>query len=222
MLVELLTVCVVVYLYLNVVYHLKTSNELAVYDLSVVNKANVDQMCALRQPFVFKSADDYLCRPPMTLTATEEVVRDTGLQYTNCYRTFVHGKCEVRLACPNAPLRVEKDHLVPRYFTESDASGCSLDLSLDVGEAVFVPAYWWYRVSGTATVVHYKTVMNELATLPDTVLHWLQAQHVVYVPASSKKPLEAPVEGLEKGPPSAPPSPPPAVGGLPSLGLGGV
>jgi len=221
MLVELLTVCVVVYLYLNVVYHLKTSNELAVYDLSVVNKANVDQMCALRQPFVFKSADDYLCRPPMTLTATEEVVRDTGLQYTNCYRTFVHGKCEVRLACPNAPLRVEKDHLVPRYFTESDASGCSLDLSLDVGEAVFVPAYWWYRVSGTATVVHYKTVMNELATLPDTVLHWLQAQHVVYVPASSKKPLEAPVEGLEKGPPSAPTAPP-AVGGLPSLGLGGV
>ena len=217
MLVEILTVCVVVYLYLNVVYHLKTSNELAVYDLSTVNKSTIDQMCALRQPFVFKSADDYLCRPPMTVTVKEVVVRDTELQYTNCYRTFIHGQCEVRLACPNAPLRVEKDHLVPKYFTASDASGCSLDVSLGVDDVVFVPAYWWYRVSGTATVVHYKTVMNELATLPDTVLHWLQTQHVVYVPASPKKPLEAPVEGLEKGPPSAPPSAPPPAGGLPGL-----
>jgi hypothetical protein len=216
MLVEILTVCVVIYLYLNVVYHLKTSNELAVYDLTVVNKSNIDQMCSLRQPFVFKSVvDDYLYRPPMTVTVKEEVVRDTELQYTNCYRTFIHGKCSVRLACPNSPLRVEKDHLVPKYYTTSDASGCSLEVSLD-DDVVFVPAYWWYRVTGTATVVHYKTAMNEFATLPDTVLHWLQRQHVVYVPKSPKQPLEAAVDGLKQSLPPAPSAPPPA-GGLSSL-----
>jgi hypothetical protein len=53
MLATLLTLCVVVFLYLHVVYYLKRSNEMDLYDVDVQSKSQLEEACGMRQPFVF-------------------------------------------------------------------------------------------------------------------------------------------------------------------------
>jgi hypothetical protein len=64
-LVTLLTICAVVFLYLHVVFHLKTSNDLEIYDLELPNKNKLEEVCNLRQPLLFDFWNDDLmkCTP---------------------------------------------------------------------------------------------------------------------------------------------------------------
>lgn len=64
-LVTLLTICAVVFLYLHVVFHLKTSNDLEIYDLELPDKNKLEEVCNLRQPLLFTYWNDELmkCAP---------------------------------------------------------------------------------------------------------------------------------------------------------------
>ena len=55
MLVTLLTICVVVFIYLHVVFQWKTSNDLEVFDMEVLpDKKRLEELCNLRQPLLFE------------------------------------------------------------------------------------------------------------------------------------------------------------------------
>jgi hypothetical protein len=49
----------------------------------------------------------------------------------------------------------------------------TIDTTLHVGECLAIPAHWWYAldISPNANLLHvsYKTIMNEIATLPTTI-----------------------------------------------------
>ena len=64
-LITLLTICAVVFLYLHVVFHLKTSNDLEIYDLELPDKNKLEEVCNLRQPLLFTYWNDELmkCSP---------------------------------------------------------------------------------------------------------------------------------------------------------------
>jgi Cupin-like domain len=53
MLVTVFTVCVVLFLYLHVTYHFKTSNDLEVFELDEYDKTKLEEVCNLRQPCSF-------------------------------------------------------------------------------------------------------------------------------------------------------------------------
>jgi len=46
--------CIVLFLYLHIQYHLKTSNELEVYTIENPSKEKLEEICDLRQPVVFE------------------------------------------------------------------------------------------------------------------------------------------------------------------------
>ena len=46
--------CVVLFLYLHIIYHLKTSNDLEVYTIESPSKDKLEQVCDLRQPVIFE------------------------------------------------------------------------------------------------------------------------------------------------------------------------
>jgi flagellar assembly factor FliW len=52
-LVTLSCVSIVVLLYLHVIYQLKTSNDLEIYEIELPNKSRLEEVCNLRQPIVF-------------------------------------------------------------------------------------------------------------------------------------------------------------------------
>ena len=45
--------CIVLFIYLHVNYHLKTSNDLEIYELDNGTKDKLEEVCELRQPFIF-------------------------------------------------------------------------------------------------------------------------------------------------------------------------
>ena len=50
--------CVVLFLYLHIQFHLKTSNELEVYELDDASKDKLEEVCDLRQPVLFNFDDE--------------------------------------------------------------------------------------------------------------------------------------------------------------------
>ena len=69
MLVTLLTICVVVFIYLHVVFQWKTSNDLEVFDMEVLpDKKRLEELCNLRQPLLFEyHNEDFMKCSPTTL-----------------------------------------------------------------------------------------------------------------------------------------------------------
>jgi len=52
-LISLLTVCTVIILYIHIVYQLKTSNDLELFELDTPTKIKLEDVCNLRQPLLF-------------------------------------------------------------------------------------------------------------------------------------------------------------------------
>ena len=52
--------CVVLFLYLHIYYHLKTSNDLEVYTIERPSKDKLEEICDLRQPVVFEFSNERL------------------------------------------------------------------------------------------------------------------------------------------------------------------
>jgi hypothetical protein len=45
--------CLVLFIYLHVLFHLKTSNDLEIYEIDEISKEKLEEICDLRQPVVF-------------------------------------------------------------------------------------------------------------------------------------------------------------------------
>jgi hypothetical protein len=60
-----IVICLVVILYLHVVFQLKTSNELEVYEIPMPNKSELERVCNLKQPVVFNYDEEVImkCTP---------------------------------------------------------------------------------------------------------------------------------------------------------------
>ena len=49
----ILIFCVVLFLYLHIIYHLKTSSDLEIYTIESPSKDKLEEICNLRQPVIF-------------------------------------------------------------------------------------------------------------------------------------------------------------------------
>ena len=45
--------CLVLFIYLHIQFHLKTSNDLEIYEIDDVSKDKLEEICDLRQPILF-------------------------------------------------------------------------------------------------------------------------------------------------------------------------
>ena len=52
--------CVVLFLYLHIYFHMKTSNDLEVYEIDQPSKDKLEEVCDLRQPVLFEYANERL------------------------------------------------------------------------------------------------------------------------------------------------------------------
>ena len=61
----LATICIVTMLYIHIVFHLKTSDDLEVFEVPMPPKSSLEDVCNFRQPVLFKYTDEQLnqCTP---------------------------------------------------------------------------------------------------------------------------------------------------------------
>jgi len=140
--------------------------------------------------------NDALLRPPMVAKIRYDLIFGapeacTKLRYSDWYRNYflvVTGEVTVKLAPPrNARfLHVEKDYLTDDFYSRANAwddvpKVKFLETVIKPGQMLFVPAYWWYsfKLGKDACIAgfQYRTLMNVVATLPDTVMGILQRQN---------------------------------------------
>lgn len=50
--------CLVLFIYLHIQFHLKTSNDLEIYELDDASKEKLEEVCDMRQPVIFNYEDE--------------------------------------------------------------------------------------------------------------------------------------------------------------------
>ena len=155
--------------------------------------------------------NDFPLRPPMVALMKYDLIfgakdATTKMKYSDHYRNFfmvVDGQVEVKLAPPRNEryLSTQKDYLHNEYYSTMNpwagepyisqeyAKVKFLTVTLKKGQTLYLPAYWWYTFKlqdGIVCSFHYKTFMNLVATLPDTIIGVMQRQNTKLVVA---KPL---------------------------------
>ena len=157
----------------------------------------------LRPPLVSKCIYDFM---------TGSIGSKTPLRYNLNYRNFYYvtsGKINIKLIPPHSSkyLYPIKDYdnfefrspvnvwdVQPEYKADFDKVKV-LDVTLNKGEIIYIPAYWWYSIEyekiSSVCAFKYRTFMNVLAITPDIVLSMLQGQNI-------KRDIAKKVETTEK------------------------
>ena len=277
--IAVLLFCLVLFLYLHIQFHLKTSNDLELYEIDYPSKEKLEEICDLRQPLIFQTKNELLnlinsqylknyntfevkvrnlkeatnennlyvtlpldasmklfeedkssmfitennndfltetglvkfikmhdpiLRPAMVSNCEYDILSGsnesiTPLRYNVNYRNYflvTEGEVEVKLIPPKYSkyLYCEYDYenfefkspfniwnIQPEYKSEFGKIK-SLDIKLDTGKIIYIPAYWWYSIRLTkktwVTSLKYRTYMNNLAILPYFSLHTLQLLNI--------------------------------------------
>jgi hypothetical protein len=151
----------------------------------------------------FKFNDSFL-RPAMVSNCYYDIMFGsknvfTPFRYEINYRNFflvTEGKVTIKLAPPQSSkyLYPERDYenfefrspvnpwkVQPQYSADFDKMKC-LDIVLNPGQTINIPAYWWYSIQfekeTCIACFRYRTYMNNAAIVPHIAMHALQLQNV--------------------------------------------
>jgi len=152
---------------------------------------------------ILNQADEFL-RPPMISNSYYDYVSGTNetttpLRYNINYRNYIcvtEGKVTLKLICPKDTkfLKEVKDYenfefrspiniwKVQDKYRDEISKIKTLDVELEKGSIIYIPAYWWYSIkfgeSASICTFQYRTYMNNVAILPEITLHFLQKQNI--------------------------------------------
>jgi len=163
------------------------------------------------------SYNDAFLRPPLVSKCIYDLMTGslgskTPLRYDLNYRNYYYvtsGKINIKLIPPHSSkyLYPIKDYdnfefrspvnvwdVQQEYKADFDKIKV-LDVTLNKGEIIFIPAYWWYSIEykklSSICTFKYRTFMNVLAISPELVLTMLQGQNI-------KRDIVKKVDGVEK------------------------
>ena len=150
------------------------------------------------------SYNDAFLRPPLVSKCIYDLMTGslgsrTPLRYDLNYRNYYYvtsGKVNIKLIPPHSSkyLYPVKDYdnfefrspinvwdVQQEYKADFDKVKV-LDVTLNKGEIIFIPAYWWYSIEyeklSSVCTFKYRTFMNVLAISPEIVLTMLQGQNI--------------------------------------------
>jgi hypothetical protein len=125
----------------------------------------------------------------------------TKLKYELNYRNYfivTQGNITIKLIPPKNKkyLFIEEDYenlefsspinvwnIQEKYKQNFEKIKC-LEINLNVGDIVHIPAYWWYSIKfnelTSITTLKYKTYMNNISILPQLFIHVLQLQNIYF------------------------------------------
>lgn len=121
----LATICIVTLLYIHVVFHLKTSDDLEVFEIQMPPKSKLEDVCNFRQPILFQYTDSLMnqCTPASLQEYNAFDVNVYGEDYEGIPVTLEQAsilfKNKVYATYHNASFLNET--MAKRYFVEMDS-----------------------------------------------------------------------------------------------------
>lgn len=149
-------------------------------------------------------SNDEFIRPYMVASCDYDIMMGTTgaftpLRYDVNYRNYycvTQGSIEMKMIPPRSskylsPVNdyenfefrspINPWNVQSMYAGEFDKVKC-LEVSLQVGQTIYIPAYWWYSIrfgkNTSVSCFRYRTYMNNIAILPKTIMYLLQNQNV--------------------------------------------
>jgi hypothetical protein len=149
-------------------------------------------------------SNDEFIRPYMVASCEYDIMMGTAggttpLRYDVNYRNYyciTQGNVEIKMIPPRSSkyLSCVNDYenfefrspinpwnVQPLYASDFDKVKC-LEVKLQVGQTIYIPAYWWYSIrfgkNTSISCFRYRTYMNNVAILPKTIMYLLQNQNV--------------------------------------------
>jgi hypothetical protein len=116
----ILIFCIVLFLYLHVYFHLKTSNDLEVYEIEQPSKDKLEEICDLRQPVLF----DYYNEGIIESCSRENILDMYGafdIKIRNV-KTIPDNETELYIPLPfTSALQAVKDDKESKYLVENNS-----------------------------------------------------------------------------------------------------
>ena len=147
----------------------------------------------------YKTINDALCPPLVTSTVYDVMFgsldHTTKLRYHTSCRNFIivtAGTISIKLAPPKNGtfFNVISNHEIGDYYSDinpwTTKKKLFISASIGVGQLIYIPAYWWYSIKlekdSRISFIHYKTIMNEVAILPNTLYGIIPRQNISLIP----------------------------------------
>ena len=140
----------------------------------------------------------------------------TRLQYKNYERNYfvvTNGSMKVKLCPPKQKkfLNEIKQYETQDFYSKidpwKDPKVHFLDCTVSKGQMIYIPPYWWYSFhlenDTRVCIVHYRTAMNVISTLPDLLRGYIQKQNI-----TRREPLASSGESHKEEDRETPPSRP--------------
>lgn len=148
--------------------------------------------------------NDSFLRPPLVSKCIYDLLfgsinSKTPLRYNLNYRNYYYvtsGKIKIKLIPPQSgkylyPIKdydnfefrspIDVWDVQQEYKADFDKVKV-LDVELNEGEIIYIPAYWWYSIKyeklSSVCCFKYRTFMNVLAISPELILSLLQSQNI--------------------------------------------
>lgn len=99
---NLLIFCLVLFIYLHVYYHIKTSNDLEVYEIEQPSKDKLEEICDLRQPVIFDYPNERLLQ-----SCKRNVIQDT------------YGAFDIKIRNVRKDIDDEEELYIPLTYTNA-------------------------------------------------------------------------------------------------------
>ena len=121
--VSILIFCIVLFLYLHIYHHLKTSNDLEVYELENPSKETLEEICDIRQPVLFKYNNNDI----LETTQLPRVVEQYGafdIKMRNIVDSVDDGGVKTELWLPlvlNEAVTLCRDDTKSQYLSENNS-----------------------------------------------------------------------------------------------------
>lgn len=175
-------------------------------------------------------SNDEFIRPYMVASCEYDIMMGTAggttpLRYDVNYRNYycaTQGNIEIKMIPPRSSkyLSAVNDYenfefrspinpwnVQPLYASDFDKVKC-LEVKLQVGQTIYIPAYWWYSIrfgkNTSVSCFRYRTYMNNVAILPKTIMYLLQNQNVKREVAKKVPSMSVPVVADTTAPPVIP------------------
>ena len=110
--------CLVLFLYLHIQFHLKTGEDLEMYEVDLPSKDRLEEICDLRQPVLF----DFDCQKIMETTNRDYIQRNYGafeFKIRNVKETDPNAELYMPLQV-NTSLKLFNEDTNATYFTENN------------------------------------------------------------------------------------------------------
>jgi hypothetical protein len=111
--------CLVLFIYLHIQFHLKTSNDLEIYEIDDVSKDKLEEVCDLRQPVLFDYNNDKIIE-----TTNSRFILDNYHAFEIKIRNIneTHNNSELYLNLPlHASIKLFNEDKNSNYFSENNS-----------------------------------------------------------------------------------------------------